>query len=140
MSNEQVDYIEAMGSAEGRRSLLIFRLNTATFGSADEQAVRELLEEVDALKEWEETAKQLDKAKLPCGHNSRYGYTEDGGKHGICTLCEIARRDAPVSDEDVSRAERVFDNSTTEDQKVWWRDVLEDFHAARATPPHGGKQ
>jgi hypothetical protein len=25
---------------------------------------------------------------LPCGHAAQYGYTEDGGSHSICLLCE----------------------------------------------------
>lgn len=51
--------------------------------------------EIEALKkkivELEEDIdfrKEADRAKLPCGHNARYGYTPDGGKTGFCTLCE----------------------------------------------------
>ena len=31
--------------------------------------------------------KRLSQAKLPCGHFDRYGYTDDGGKTGFCSLC-----------------------------------------------------
>ena len=30
----------------------------------------------------------LDEAKALCGHPERYSYTEDGGKHIICLICE----------------------------------------------------
>lgn len=34
-------------------------------------------------------AKQLETATLPCGHLSRYGHTEDGGKNGDCYVCQL---------------------------------------------------
>lgn len=34
--------------------------------------------------------KQLEASKLPCGHNARYGFTDDGGKTGYCTLCAVS--------------------------------------------------
>ena len=33
----------------------------------------------------------LDYGKGPCGHDGRYLYTEDGGKHVNCLLCEFKR-------------------------------------------------
>jgi hypothetical protein len=48
---------------------------------------------------------QLSKSKLPCGHLSCYGFTDDGGKTGYCALCELARERERVSDlENVVRA------------------------------------
>lgn len=47
--------------------------------------------EVGRLRDEVDTCRQLESAKLPCGHYSRYGFTDDGGKTGYCTLCETGR-------------------------------------------------
>jgi len=40
------------------------------------------------LLETVEFYQSLGESKSPCGHLERYPYTEDGGKHIICLLCE----------------------------------------------------
>jgi hypothetical protein len=43
---------------------------------------------VNDLLETLEFHQSLGESKSPCGHQERYAYTEDGGKHIICLLCE----------------------------------------------------
>ena len=63
-----------------------------------EAALAQKTRECEESREWEETAKRLDKAKLPCGHNSRYGFTDDGGKTGYCTLCRVEQLGRQVAE------------------------------------------
>ena len=44
----------------------------------------------EQLEASEELTKQLQLAKLPCGHYDRYGHTEDRGAHIICLVCELS--------------------------------------------------
>jgi hypothetical protein len=102
-----------------------------------------------SLREWEEMVKQLDKARLPCGHNARYGHTEDGGKHGVCMICKVERLSAPVSDEELlavipklSRyvSERLLitrwkDGIDVEEPNGNARELVNSIIAARASTP-----
>jgi hypothetical protein len=50
---------------------------------------------------------QLAKAKSPCGHLETYAYTEDGGKHIVCLLCErddVARTLRGIGESAISEA------------------------------------
>ena len=45
--------------------------------------------EVEQLKIDIDVAESMSRhSPAPCGHSSQYCYTEDGGKHIICLLCE----------------------------------------------------
>jgi hypothetical protein len=55
--------------------------------------------EIDDLKDSLELSRQLESAKLPCGHFSRYGFTDDGGKTGYCTLCQLKAMEEVVEAE-----------------------------------------
>lgn len=55
-----------------------------------EDALRKAEAEISTLKDEAETMEELSKAKLPCGHHYGYAFTENGGKTGFCTLCELA--------------------------------------------------
>jgi DNA repair exonuclease SbcCD ATPase subunit len=63
------------------------------------------LREVERLREEIDITKQLDKAKLPCGHNSRYGHTENGGRTGDCYVCEVERLKGAIEDIDATLCE-----------------------------------
>jgi hypothetical protein len=53
--------------------------------SGAQYTVNDLLETVQFYQ-------SLDTSKSPCGHLERYAYTEDGGKHIVCLLCEREER------------------------------------------------
>jgi hypothetical protein len=76
------------------------------FAAASRTDIPDLLSEVDTLTarvgELEREAafnEQLAKAKSSCGHLETYAYTEDGGRHIVCLLCERAEL-GRVFDED----------------------------------------
>jgi hypothetical protein len=43
-----------------------------------------------------ESMQEISRSKLPCGHLSAYGFTDNGGKTGYCTLCRIAELHAAL--------------------------------------------
>jgi len=50
-----------------------------------DDTVADLLETIEFYQ-------SLGTSKSPCGHLERYAYTEDGGKHIVCLLCEREER------------------------------------------------
>lgn len=44
-----------------------------------------------------EGLKALDNSLAPCGHSSRLCHTEDGGKHIQCYACQLAAKDAEIT-------------------------------------------
>ena len=58
---------------------------SVSFVSGTQYTVNDLLETL-------EFHQSLGESKSPCGHLERYAYTEDGGKHITCLLCEHEER------------------------------------------------
>ena len=45
-----------------------------------------------------EALKEIDKSTSPfCKHNAQYCYTEDGGKHIVCLVCETKAQQAQIA-------------------------------------------
>jgi hypothetical protein len=47
---------------------------------------------VNDLLETIQFYQSLDTSKAPCGHLERYTYTDDGGRHIVCLLCEYGEK------------------------------------------------
>lgn len=59
----------------------------------------ELDSQSSLLREKEQEIEILNSALRPlplpgCGHPGQYAYTKDGGKHIVCLICQVERRDS----------------------------------------------
>lgn len=86
----------------------VVRLHRAALATVAERerTIGELRAQLIEAEAADRMTDRLYNAPMPCGHAHRYGFTQDGGKHGLCLHCEVTtlrerERQLPPLDESV---------------------------------------